>query len=130
MEAKPIIAIVDDDESVRESLSSLIKSVGLVAISFGSAEEYLGSGHLRDTACVVLDIRMPGMNGLELQRHLRAAEVGVPIVFISAHADRKTRAEALAGGALDLLTKPFNAEELLKALRIALDRSGIKNRDL
>ena len=127
MEAKTLIAIVEDDDSVRESLSGLIESVGLAAISFESAEEYIRSGQVRNTACAVLDIRLGGMSGLDLQRHLGATESRVPIVFISAHADPMTRAEALSGGAVTLLMKPFSEEELLEALRIALARSEMNN---
>ena len=125
MEAGKIIAIVDDDESVRESLSGLIESFGLAAEAFGSAEEYIRSGQVGQTACAVLDIRLPGMSGLELQR-LLIRETPVPVVLISAHADRRTRREALADGAIDLLMKPFSEEDLLGALRIALERSSGK----
>jgi two-component system, LuxR family, response regulator FixJ len=125
MEAGKIIAIVDDDESVRESLSGLIESFGLAAKSFGSAEEYIRSGQVGQTACAVLDIRLPGMSGLELQR-LLSRDNPVPVVLISAHADKRTRTEALAGGAIDVLKKPFSEEELLGALRIALERSSGK----
>jgi two-component system, LuxR family, response regulator FixJ len=122
MEAGKIIAIVDDDESVRESLSGLIESFGLAAKTFGSAEEYIRSGQVGQTVCAVLDIRLPGMSGLELQR-LLTRDNPVPVVLISAHADSRTRTEALAGGAIDLLNKPFSDEDLLGALRIALERS-------
>jgi FixJ family two-component response regulator len=122
MEAGKIIAIVDDDESVRESLTGLIESFGLAAEAFGSAEEYMHSGQVGQTACAVLDIRLPGMSGLELQR-LLSRDNPVPVVLISAHADTRTRTEALAGGAIDVLKKPFSEEELLAALSIALERS-------
>ena len=125
MEAEKIIAIVDDDESIRESLSGLIESFGLAAKAFGSAEEYMRSGQVGQSACAVLDIRLPGMSGLELER-LLSTDNPVPVVLISAHTDKRTRTEALAGGAIDVLKKPFSEEELLGALRIALERSSGK----
>jgi FixJ family two-component response regulator len=122
MEAGKIIAIVDDDDSVRESLTGLMQSVGLAVHSYASAEDYVHSGQVHETACAVLDIRLPGMSGLELQRALGRSG-SVPVIFISAHADEKTRAEALAGGAIDLLPKPFSEEKLLTALTLALEQS-------
>jgi FixJ family two-component response regulator len=126
MEAGKIIAIVDDDESVRESLSGLIESFGLAVKAFGSAEEYIRSGQVGQTACAVLDIRLPGMSGLDLQR-LLSRDNPVPVVLISAHADTRTRREAVAEGAIDVLNKPFSEEDLLGALRIALERSTGKS---
>jgi FixJ family two-component response regulator len=122
METERMIIIVDDDDSVRESLTGLIESVGLAAKSFASAEECIRSAQVEDIACAVLDIRLPGMSGLDLQQHL-IKDKPVPVVFISAHADKKTRAKALAAGAIDLLMKPFSEEQFLGALKIALERS-------
>src|SRR5256886_16117174 len=114
------ISIVDDDESVREALKSLLKSVGFEAEAFASAEEFLNSGHLCRTACLILDVRMPGMSGVELQDRLTASRDGVPIIFISAHADEEARARALASGAIAFLVKPFSDEALLDAIEVAV----------
>jgi FixJ family two-component response regulator len=119
----PVISIVDDDESVREAIESLIKSVGLGARVFASAEEFLNSNHIEDTSCLILDMRMPGMSGLELQRRLSAAGHGIPIIFISAHSDDQTRAQALGAGAVDFLFKPFSETALVDAVRAAVGQS-------
>jgi FixJ family two-component response regulator len=116
------ISIVDDDESVREALKSLLKSVGFKAEAFASAEEFLNSGHLNGTACLILDVRMPGMSGVELQDRLTASHEEVPIVFISAHADEEARARSLECGAVDFLQKPFSDEALLNAINAAVRR--------
>jgi len=117
-----LIAIVDDEESVREALQSLLKSMGLKAEGFASAEEFLQSARLPDTACIILDVRMPGMGGLELQRQLTADQRRIPLIFITAHGDEATRARALQAGAVDFLTKPFSEEALLTAVQSALER--------
>ena len=114
------ISIVDDDESVREALKSLLKSAGFQVESFASAEEFLNSGQLPDTACLILDVRMPGMSGVELQDRLTASHRGLPIVFISAHADDEARARALENGAVGFLQKPFSDEALLDAIDAAV----------
>jgi FixJ family two-component response regulator len=114
------ISIVDDDESVREALKSLLKSVGFTADAFASAEEFLNSGELPRTACLILDIRMPGMSGVELQDRLSASHRRLPIVFISAHADDEARARALENGAVEFLQKPFSDEALLNAIDVAV----------
>ena len=111
----PHVSIVDDDESVREAIKSLLRSVGLGADVFASAEEFLRSDRLKNTACLILDVRMPGMNGLELQELLAAAHYKIPIIFITAHvSDREARNRALQAGAVDFLSKPFSEETLLK----------------
>jgi len=110
----PHVSIVDDDESVREAIKSLLRSVGLGADVFASAEEFLRSDRLKNTACLILDVRMPGMNGLELQKLLAAAHHKIPIIFITAHvSDREARNRALQAGAVDFLSKPFSEETLL-----------------
>jgi FixJ family two-component response regulator len=116
------ISIVDDDESVREALKSLLKSVGFQADAFASAEEFLGSGELPRTACLILDVRMPGMSGVELQERLSVSHRGLRIVFISAHADDEARARALENGAVAFLQKPFSDEALLDAIDAAAAR--------
>ena len=120
MSTLPLISIVDDDDSVRESLSGLIRSVGFGARVFASAEEFLNSDRLSDTDCLILDVRMPGMNGLELQRHLAANHLAMPVIFITAHGDEEARGRALNGGAVEYLLKPFSEEALLKAIDTAL----------
>jgi FixJ family two-component response regulator len=121
MSAAPLISIVDDDDSLRNSLNNLIRSVGFRAQGFSSAEAFLNSNQLHDTACLILDVRMPGMSGLELQRQLVATNCRIPIVFITSHGDDDARARALEAGAVDFLYKPFREETLLKAIDSALN---------
>jgi FixJ family two-component response regulator len=120
MANSPLISVVDDDDSVRESLGGLIRSVGFAVKVFASAEEFLNSDHLRNTDCLILDVRMPGMNGLELQRQLAASYSKIPVIFITAHGEEEVRARALNGGAVDYLLKPFSEEALLNAIDAAL----------
>ena len=118
----PVISIVDDDHSVRESLARLVRSVGLGVRVFGSAEEFLGAGPEFETACLILDIRMPGMSGIELQRQLQSSERTLPIIFITAHgSDAGVRASALDAGAVDYLLKPLREDEVLRAIDAALN---------
>jgi FixJ family two-component response regulator len=120
--ARPLISVVDDDHSVRESLARLIRSVGFGVQTFGSAEEFLGGDHGRHPDCLILDIRMPGMNGLELQRELAVSDRDLPVIFITAHgSDQEVRARAIAAGAVDYLLKPLKEDEVLKALNAALN---------
>jgi len=123
MPGVPLIAIVDDDDSLRKSLDNLLRSIGYRTQGFASAEAFLSSQYVHDTACLILDVRMPGMSGLELQRQLGAVNWPIPIIFITAHEDDDTRAQALAAGAVDFLSKPFHEEELLNAIDTALKRS-------
>jgi FixJ family two-component response regulator len=119
--ATPLISVVDDDHSVRESLARLIRSVGFGVQVFGSAEEFLGAGIGREPDCLILDIRMPGMNGLDLQRALSASDPQLPVIFITAHgSDAEVRARAIGAGAVDYLLKPLREEEVLKAIAAAL----------
>jgi FixJ family two-component response regulator len=120
MANSPLISVVDDDDSVRESLGGLIRSVGFAVKVFASAEEFLNSDHLRNTDCLILDVRMPGMNGLDLQRQLAASYRKIPVIFITAHGDEDVRSRALNGGAVDYLLKPFSEEALLNAIDAAL----------
>jgi FixJ family two-component response regulator len=115
-----LIAIVDDDDLVRNAVQGLLKSVGLPARAFASAEEFLQSGHQRQTACLIADIRMPGMSGLELQAKLNAERCRIPTIFITAHGDVKMRMQALRAGAVEFLAKPFDDEVLLENVRVAL----------
>ena len=117
---KVVISLVDDDESVRSALKRLIKSVGLKVNEFASAEDFLNFATPSEAACLVLDLRLPGMSGLELQAKLLAANCHIPIVFISAHGDGQARAQALAAGAIDFLQKPFSEKALFDAINSAL----------
>ncbi len=116
-----MVAIVDDDELMRSALQGLLKAVGLSAQAFASAEEFLKSGLQRETACLIADIRMPGMSGLELQTRLNAEHCCIPTIFITAHGDSKMRMQALRAGAAEFLTKPFDDEILLENVRAAME---------
>jgi FixJ family two-component response regulator len=116
----PTIAVVDDDAAIREAVQSLIRSVELRAEGFASAQDFLQSGHLPDTACLIVDVRMPCMSGLELQQQLTTAHCPLPILFITAHGDAATRARALSAGSVAFLDKPFSDEDLLRAVQAAL----------
>src|SRR5258705_13967525 len=116
-----LVAIVDDDDSVRMALEGLLKSAGFTARAFESAEEFIVSGQQLETACLIADIRMPGMSGLELQEKLNAENCRIPIVFITAHGDAQMRMQALRAGAVEFLSKPFNDEALLETIRAALE---------
>jgi len=117
----PLVAIVDDDDSMRSALQGLLKAVGLPAKAFGSAEEFLNSGQQHQAGCLIADIRMPGMSGLELQAKLNAERCKIPIIFITAHGDAKMRMQALRAGAVEFLAKPFDDEALLESVRGALE---------
>jgi FixJ family two-component response regulator len=119
----PRVAIVDDDDALRNSLDNLLRSVGFGVQGFASAEAFLQADHAPETACLILDVRMAGMNGLELQRQLGAAHWRIPIIFVTAYADDDTRAHALAAGAVAFLSKPCREEDLLKAIEAALKPS-------
>jgi len=116
------VAIVDDDDSMRDALQGLLKAVGLSARTFESAEEFLESGHQRETACLITDIRMPGMSGLELQKRLNAEHCRIPTIFITAHGDEEMRFQALRAGAVEFLPKPFDDEALVESVFAALNR--------
>lgn len=116
-----VIAIVDDDRSVQTALRDLIESEGLSTLCFGSAEQFLDSGAQRNAACLIADIRMPGMSGLELQTKLKAERCRIPIIFITAHGDAKMQTQALREGALKFLAKPFDNTVLLEALHAAIE---------
>jgi FixJ family two-component response regulator len=120
---RPLVFIVDDDESVRRALRRLFKSVGLPVETFASAAEFLDCGHAEEGGCLVLDVRMPGVSGLELQSRLKAAASTLPIVFITAHDDPAAREQALNDGAVAFLQKPFEDEALVEVVeRILADR--------
>jgi FixJ family two-component response regulator len=116
-----LIAIVDDDEAMQDSLRDLMEAAGLVARCFGSAEEFLASDLRTGTACLIVDIRMPTMSGLQLQMRLKEEECNIPIIFITAHGDARMRIRAMREGAVEFLAKPFDHHLLLKRVRAALD---------
>ena len=117
-----VISVVDDDESARESTKVLLRSAGYKVATFESGELFLKSDARSDTRCLVLDMCMPGMDGLELQRRLSVPDGGVPIIFVSARDDKRRREQAIEGGASDFFQKPFAASEFLAAIRTALGR--------
>jgi FixJ family two-component response regulator len=116
-----LIAIVDDDESVREATKGLIRSVGLAAEAFRSGEDFLRSPHLGRAACLVTDVNMPGMSGLDLHRRVATVGKGIPTILITAYPNDSVRARALSAGIICYLIKPFSEEELLRCIRFALD---------
>jgi len=116
-----LVAIVDDDDLMRGALQGMLKSVGLQSQAFASAEEFLSSGQQRQTACLIADVRMPGMSGLELQAALNAERCRIPTIFITAHGDEKMRMQAIKAGAVEFLAKPFDDEALLDSVRTALE---------
>ena len=117
---RSLVAVVDDDESVRESLPDLLRELGFAARAFSSAEEYLASGAIGRTKCLILDVAMPGMSGPDLQQELKRRRRAIPIVFITAHQDETVRPRLLAQGAVECLFKPFSETALLAALDTAL----------
>jgi FixJ family two-component response regulator len=121
-QTKPrLVAILDDDELMRSALQGLLKAVGLPAQAFASAEEFLKTEQRHQIACLIADIRMPGMSGLELQAKLNNERCRIPIIFITAHGDEKMRMQALRAGAVEFLAKPFDDEVLLESVRAALE---------
>ena len=120
MQQDTLIAVVDDDYRVRESISSLLESADYPFALFGSAEDFLGSPLISEVRCLITDVRMPGMNGIELQRRLREQHIDLPVICITAHNDEAAERRVFTEGALSLLHKPFKAAELLKWIRVAL----------
>jgi FixJ family two-component response regulator len=122
-EACPIVFVVDDDASVREAVESLLRSVGLAVRCFGSASEFLDEAPLDALACLVLDVRLPGTSGLDLQRELTERHPDLPIIFISGHGDIRMSVRAIKAGAIEFLPKPFHDQDLLDAVQQALERA-------
>jgi len=116
-----MISIVDDDKSVREAAKTLIRSLGYATATFASAEEFLKSGRLRDTACLITDVQMPGMSGVDLQSHLTANGHCTPVIFVTAFPEESTRVRALKAGAFGFLSKPYDEESLIACLDKALE---------
>lgn len=117
-----MVVIIEDDESYRVAVRRLLKSAGFSVQSFASAEDFLNSGEQRETGCLIADIRMPGMSGLDLQSKLNSDHCPIPTIFITAHGDEKMRLQAMRGGAVKFLAKPFDGEVLIEAVRVALER--------
>ena len=121
-DAADMVFVIDDDESIREALHSLIRSVGLKVAIFASAQEFLQSPRPDVPACLILDVRMPGLSGLDLQRDLAEANIHIPIIFITGHGDIPMSVHAMKAGAVEFLTKPFRDQDLLDAIQQALER--------
>jgi len=120
----PTVFIVDDDKSVRESIRDLLESVGLHCEDFATAKDFLNRERNNGPSCLILDVRLPGISGLDLQHELKKATISVPIIFITAHADIPVTVRAMKSGAVEFLTKPFREQDLLDAVRRSLDRDG------
>ena len=119
-----MVAVVEDDESCRLAMQRLLKSAGFSVQSFSCAEEFLDSGRQQETGCLIADIRMPGMSGLDLQAKLNADHCAIPIIFVTAHGDEKMRLQAMRGGAVKFLAKPFDGAFLLEGVRAAMGSEG------
>jgi len=124
-ESKAIVFVVDDDASVREGLGSLIRSAGLRVETFASAQEFLDSPRSDVASCLVLDVRLPGLSGLDLQERMAEADIEIPIIFITGHGDVPTSVRAMKAGAVEFLTKPFRDRDLLEAIHQAIKRDRI-----
>src|SRR6266568_1629994 len=120
----PTVFVIDDDASVRAAIQGLLKSVGLPSETFGTTQEFLGSKRADGPSCLVLDVRLPGVSGLDFQRELADAGVGIPIIFITGHGDIPMSVRAMKSGAVEFLTKPFRDEDLLDAIHQALKTDG------
>jgi FixJ family two-component response regulator len=124
-QAEPIIIVVDDDPGIRDALGSLLRSVGLQVRLLASVPEFLETGRPAGPTCLVLDVRLPGRSGLDFQRELVAAEIELPIIFITGHGDIPMSVQAMKGGAIEFLTKPFRDQDLLDAIQLGLDRDRL-----
>jgi FixJ family two-component response regulator len=121
-EERPTVYVVDDDASMRDALKNLLRSVGLAVETFGSAPEFLSSLNSKGPGCLVLDVRLPGLSGLDLQRQLNEADIQIPIIFITGHGDIQMSVRAMKAGAMEFLTKPFRDQDLIDSVQQALDR--------
>jgi FixJ family two-component response regulator len=124
----PVVFVVDDDDGVRASIQGLLKSAKLPCVGFGTAEEFLGSKLPNGPSCLVLDVSLPGVNGLDFQRQLAEAGIQIPIIFVTGHGDIPMTVKAMKSGAVEFLTKPFLDQELLDAIHQALDRDRVARR--
>ena len=121
-EAASVVFVVDDDPSIRRAIKLLLESIGLEVELFGSAQEFLPRGPTKGPGCLILDVRLPGVSGLDFQRQLNEAKINIPIIFISAHGDVPMTVRAMKAGAIEFLTKPFRDQDLLDAVQVALER--------
>jgi FixJ family two-component response regulator len=121
-EDNPIVFVVDDDADVREGLQALLASIGLRSMTFASTAQFLRRGSPTEVSCLILDVRLPGLGGLDLQAQLAATKISIPIIFITGHGDIPMTVRAMKAGAIEFLTKPFRDQDLLDAVRIALDK--------
>ncbi len=128
-EEQPTVFVIDDDRSIREAIKSLVRSVGLRAEAFGSAQDFLRQKPPDTPSCLVLDVRLPGLSGLDFQRELAQANIRIPIIFITGHGDIPMTVRAMKAGAVEFLTKPFRDQDLLDAIQQALDRDRIMRRE-
>jgi FixJ family two-component response regulator len=128
-ENEPVVFIVDDDSSVREAVDSLIRSVGFRVQSFGSAKEFLQNKPPNTPGCLVLDVRLPGLSGLDLQREMAQANIHIPIIFVTGHGDIPMTVQAMKAGAVEFLTKPFRDQDLLDAIYQAIERDQTSRRE-
>ena len=119
-----LVAVIEDDDSYRGAIQRLLKSAGVSVQSFASAEDFLSSGRQHETGCLITDIRMPGMSGLDLQAKLNADHCPIPTIFITAHGDEDMRLQAMRGGAVKFMVKPFDCAVLLDSVRVALETEG------
>ena len=124
--AEPVVFVIDDDASVRGAIGSLIRSVGLRAEVFASVSEFLAHKRSSTTSCLILDVRLPGVSGLEFQSELAKADAEIPIIFITGHGDIPMTVKAMKAGAVEFLTKPFRDQDLLDAIQVALERARVK----
>lgn len=125
----PVISIVDDDRSVRNATDRLVRSLGFIAYTFASADEFLNSPYVNHTSCLIIDVRMPNMTGLELQSILRGKGLATPMIFITAFPDTDSRTRALEAGAVDFLTKPFDGKTMIRSLSAALKGHGAETNE-
>ncbi|HTI01740.1 MAG TPA: response regulator [Acidisoma sp.] len=128
-EPQPVVLVVDDDASVRGAIENLLRSLGLTVQSYGTAQEFLQTKLPDAPACIVLDVRMPGQSGLEFQRTLASANIRLPIIFLSGHADIEMSVRAMKSGAVEFLTKPFREQELLDAIQVGIERDRARRQD-
>ena len=119
-----VVSIIDDDLSVRVAVADIVRSMDLIASVFASGQDFLGSNSVADTACIIADVQMPGLSGIELQQALKARDLKIPMVFITAYPDERTRAKAFDGGAICFLNKPFDGSTIIDCIERAL---GIRN---
>jgi RNA polymerase sigma factor (sigma-70 family) len=128
-EAQPIVYLIDDDESVREGIADLLRSVGYSVQSFGSVQQFIDSSRPDAPGCIVLDVRLPGMSGLEFQRTLIKSNIHIPVIFISGHADIPMTVRAIKSGAIDFLTKPVHEQQLLDTVQAGIERDHARRRE-